>query len=131
MHTDVTNLEFLRKSAGAPNYALLIVDLYSSKVDVYPMRSSKQIQKKISRIKEKIGTQSCIIVNEFQKVKIKDLNDKFNGAFFTTSLRGEKVFAAEQEIRELKSRISKLRATSDKKKPKYQRRLSLNNLVKI
>ena len=58
------------------------------------------------------------VVNEFQKVKIKYLNDKFNGAFFTTSLRGGKVFAAEQEIRELKSRISKLRAISDKQKAK-------------
>ena len=37
---------------------------------------------------------------------------------FTTSLRGGKAFAAEQKIRELKSRISKLRAISDKQKAK-------------
>ena len=37
---------------------------------------------------------------------------------FTTSLRGRKAFAAEQKIRELKSRISKLKAISDKKKAK-------------
>ena len=56
--------------------------------------------------------------NEFQQIKIKDLNDKFNVTMFTTSLRGGKAFAAEQKISELKSRISKLRAISDKQKAK-------------
>ena len=37
---------------------------------------------------------------------------------FITSLKGGKAFAAEQKIRELKSRISKLRAISDKQKAK-------------
>ena len=40
---DMANLEFLGKSATTPNYALLIVDLYSSKIYVYPMCSRKQI----------------------------------------------------------------------------------------
>ena len=44
---------------------------------------------------------------EFQKVRIKDLNDLNNVHMFSTSLRGSKAFAAEQKIRELKSRISK------------------------
>ena len=39
---------------------------------------------------------------------------------FTTSLRGENVFAAEQKIRELKNRILKLRAISEKQKAKIQ-----------
>ena len=69
--------------------------------------------------------------NEFQQVKIKDLNDKFNVTMFTTSLRAGKEFSTEQKIRELKSRISNLRATSDKKRPKYQQWLQLNNLLKI
>ena len=43
VHADIASLEFLRKSATAPKYALLIVDLYSSKVYVYPMRSRKQL----------------------------------------------------------------------------------------
>ena len=37
VHADVANLEFLGKSATVPRYALLAVDLYSSKVYVYPM----------------------------------------------------------------------------------------------
>ena len=48
--------------------------------------------------------------NEFQQVKIKDLNDQNNVEIITTSVRGGKAFAAEQKIRELKSRISKLNA---------------------
>ena len=48
--------------------------------------------------------------NEFQQAKIKDLNDKYGVEMFTTTVRGEKAFAAEQNIRELKSRITKLSA---------------------
>ena len=48
--------------------------------------------------------------NEFQQVKIKDLNDANNVEMFTTSFRGGKASAAEQKISELKSRISKLNA---------------------
>ena len=43
VHADVANLKFLRKLATVPRYALLSVDLYSSKVYIYPMRSRKQI----------------------------------------------------------------------------------------
>ena len=46
--------------------------------------------------------------NEFQQVKVKDLNDQNNVEMFTSSVRGRKVFAAEQKIRELKSRIATL-----------------------
>ena len=45
---------------------------------------------------------------EFQQVKIKDLNDLNNVEMFSTFLRGGKAFAAEQKIRELKARIAKL-----------------------
>ena len=45
--------------------------------------------------------------NEFQQVKIKDLNDLNNVEMFTSSIRGGKAFAAEQKIRELKTRIAK------------------------
>ena len=118
LHADVANLEFLGKSTSVPNYALLIVDVYSSKVHVYPMRSRKQILKKLEQFytdvqnERKNKNTRLQVDNEFQQVKIKDLNDKFNVTMFTTSLRGGKAFAAEQKIRELKSRTSKLKAIS-------------------
>ena len=49
--------------------------------------------------------------NEFQQVKLKDLNDKNNVEMFTTSVTGRKAFAAEQKISELKTRISKCSKT--------------------
>ena len=55
--------------------------------------------------------------NEFQQVKIKDMNDKNNVEMFTTSVRGGKAFAAEQKIRELKTRISKIIAQKLKISP--------------
>ena len=47
---------------------------------------------------------------EFQQVKIKDLKDEKNVEMFTSSVRWGKAFAAEQKIRELKTRIAKLNA---------------------
>ena len=54
--------------------------------------------------------------NEFQQVKIKDLNYRYNVTMFTTNLSAGKAFAAEHKIRKLKSRTSKLKAISDKTK---------------
>ena len=46
------NLEFLGKSATVPRYVLLVVDLYSSKVYVYPMHSKKQILQIYEELKQ-------------------------------------------------------------------------------
>ena len=48
--------------------------------------------------------------NEFQQVKIKDLNDENNIEMFTSSVRGGEAFAAEQKIRELNTETAKLNA---------------------
>ena len=56
--------------------------------------------------------------NEFQQVKIQDLNDKFNVTMFTTSVRRGKAFAAEQKISESKARVSKIKAISNERKAK-------------
>ena len=88
------------------------------------MRSRKQIHKKLEQFyidvqnKRKNRRTMLQVDNEFQQVKKEDLNDKFNVTIFTTSLSGGKAFAAEQKIRELKSRISTLRGISDKQKAK-------------
>ena len=50
------------------------------------------------------------IDNEFQQVKIKDLNDENNVEMFTTSVRGGKALAIQQKIKELKTRIAKINA---------------------
>ena len=56
-HVDVGNLEFLGKNAMFPGYVLVLVDLFSSKVYTYPMKSRKQITEKLEEfyqdVKEK------------------------------------------------------------------------------
>ena len=47
LHADVGNLEFLGKNATFPQYVLVIVDLFSSKVYTYSMKSRKQILQKL------------------------------------------------------------------------------------
>ena len=46
IHAEVGNLEFLGKNATISKHVLLVVDLYSSKVYLYPMRSRKKLYKK-------------------------------------------------------------------------------------
>ena len=84
------------------------------------MRSQTQILKKLEQFYVDVQNKNTKLQvdNEFQKVKIKDLNDRYNVTMFTTSLREGKAFAAEQKISELKSRISSLKAISGKTKAK-------------
>ena len=53
-HTDVGNLEFLGKNATFPQYVLVLVDLFSSKVYTYPMRSRKQIRQRLEQFYEDV-----------------------------------------------------------------------------
>ena len=114
VHAEVGNLEFLGKNATFLRYALVIVDLYLSKVYVYSMRSRKRILQKLKLFydevkgKRKGKRMRLQVKNEFQQVNIKSLNNGNNIEMFTSSLREGKAFATEQKIRELKTRISKL-----------------------
>ena len=65
---------------------------------------------------------------EFQQVKIKDLNELNNVNMFSRSLRGGKAFAAEQKIRELKTRIAKLKSQKLKISPKKIIEISTANM---
>ena len=56
--------------------------------------------------------------NEFQRVKLKDLNDENNVDMFRTTVRGGKAFAVDQKIRELKTRVAKLNAQKIKITPR-------------
>lgn len=102
VHAGVGNLEFLGKGAATPRYVLLVVDLYSSNVYVYPMRSRNQILQKLNQfydeIKDKRNKKKtmCLEVdNEFQQAKIKDLNNHYNVEMFTATVRGAKSICSE------------------------------------
>ena len=47
LHADVGNLEFSGKNATFSQYVLVIVDLFSSKIYTYSMKSRKQILQKL------------------------------------------------------------------------------------
>ena len=133
-HADVRNFEFLGKNATFPQYVLVLVDLFSPKIYTFPMRSRKQIRQRLEQFFEEVeskrkGKKMKLQVNqEFQQVKIKDLNELNNVEMFSPSLRGGKAFAAEQKIRELKTRISNLKGQKLKISPKEIIEISTKNM---
>ena len=98
------------------------------------MISRKQILQKLTQFykdiknKKKGKRMRLQVDNEFQQVKIKDLNDPNNVDMFTTALRGGKAFPAEQKIRELKTRIAKLNAQKLKISPTKIIEMSVANM---
>ena len=98
------------------------------------MKSRKQIRQKLEQfyqeVKEKRkGKKMRLQVDqEFQQLKINELNKQNKVQMFTTSLRGGKEFAAEQKIRELKTRIAKLRSQKLKLTPKKIIEISTTNM---
>ena len=133
-HADVGNLEFLGKNATFPQYVLILVDLFSSKVYTFPMRSRKQISQRLEQFYDQVeskrkGKEMKLQVDqESQQQKIKDVKKQNNVKMFSTSLRGGKAFAAEQKIRELKTRISKLKGQKLKITPNKIIEISTKNM---
>ena len=82
LHAHVGNLEFLGKNATIPQYVLVVVDLYWKLFydEVKSKRKNKRMRLQVDK--------------GFQQVKIKNLNDENNVEMFTSSVRGEKAFAA-------------------------------------
>ena len=112
VHADIADLRFFAKSAVDPKYALLCVDLFTSKIYVYPMKNRSLLAKKLKlfyeeierKRNEKMYLQTDL---EFKQNAIKNLNKEFNVEMFHTKLRGGKAFAAEQKIREFKKLLLK------------------------
>ena len=107
INADITDLGFLAKSAVDPKYCLLVVDLFSSKIYVYPMKSRSLLAKKLklfyNDIKKKRAAKMRLQTDlEFNQNQIKKLNNDFNVEMFHTKVCGRKAFAAEQKIREFK-----------------------------
>ena len=131
VHADIADLRFFAKSAVDPKYALLCVDLFTSKIYVYPMKNRSLLAKKLRlfyeeiepKKNEKMYLQTDL---EFKQNAIKKLNQEFNVEMFHTKVRGGKAFAAEQKIREFKKLLLKTkRFTKDQGE-----RLKPNKLIK-
>ena len=111
-HADVAFLKFFAKSAVDPKYALLCVDLFTSKIYVYTMRKKSNLWQKLELFYKEIqpkrdGKMRLQTDQEFQQNEIKKLNVKYNVEMFSSRIRGGKAFAAEQKIREFKKILFK------------------------
>ena len=112
VHADIADLRFFAKSAADPKYALLAVDLFTSKTYVYPMKSRKLLARKLQLFYEEIepkrdGKMTLQTDLEFKQNAIKKLNNEFNVEMFHSKVRGGKAFAAERKIREFKKLLLK------------------------
>ena len=47
LHADIADTRFLAKSAVDPKYCLLLVDLFTSKIYIYPMKNRSLLAKKL------------------------------------------------------------------------------------
>ena len=100
LHADIADLRFLAKSAVDPKYCLLIVDLFTSKIYVYPMKNRSFLAKKLAifykDIQPKRTEKMCLQTDlEFKQNQIKKRNDEFNFHMFHKKVRGGKAFAVE------------------------------------
>ena len=131
VHADIADLRFLAKSAVDPKYALLAVDLFTSKIYVYPMKSRKLLAKKLKLFYDEIEPKKNGKMNlqtdlEFKQNAIKKLNKEFSVEMFHFKVRGGKAFAAEQKIREFK----KLLLMSKRYKKSNKEKIRPNELIK-
>ena len=124
-HADIAYLQFLAKSAIDPKFALVCVDLFTSKIYVYTMKARRNLASKLEIFykeiqKKRLNNEKMRLQTdqEFQQNEIKRLNQKYNVEMFSTRLRGGKAFAAEQKIRELKKVIFKTKRTYKLQKKK-------------
>ena len=98
------------------------------------MKSRKQLRQKLEQFYRDVkgkrqGKKMKLQVDqEFQQTKIKDLNELNNVDMFSTSVRGGKAFAAEQKIREPKTRVAKLNGQKLKISPKKIIEMSMTNM---
>ena len=131
MNYCITDLRFLAKSAADPKYCLLIVDLFTSKIYVYPMKNRSLLAKKLKLFYEDIkqkrtGRMRLQTDLEFKQNQTKNLNDEFDIEMFHTKVRRGKAFAAEQKIREFR----KIFVRSKRFEENRNNRIKPNDLIK-
>ena len=82
----------------------------------------------MSRAKGKVKKLKLQVEQDFQQVKIKDLNDLNNVEMFSTSLRGRKAFAAEQKNKRAEDQNCKIKQSKMKISPNKIIEISTANM---
>ena len=112
LHGDIADTRFLAKSAVDPKYCLLLVDLFTSKVYIYPMKKRSLLARKLKLFYDDIKNKRSGLMKlqtdlEFKQNEIKKLNEEYDVEMFHTRVRGGKAFAAEQKIGQFKKLLLK------------------------
>ena len=112
LHGDIADTRFLARSAVDLKYCLLMVDLFTSKVYIYPMKNRSLLAKKLKLFYDDIQNKRTGLMRlqtdlEFRQNEILKLNNDYNVEMFHTKVRGGKAFAAEQKIGQFKKLLLK------------------------
>ena len=131
LHADIADTRFLARSAVDPKYCLLLVDLFTSKVYIYAMKSRNLLAKKLKLFYEDVSNKRTGEMRlqtdlGFKQNEILKLNKEFNMEMFHTRLRGGKGFAAEQKI----GQFTKLLLKGKRIEKQCGKRLKPLNLLK-
>ena len=109
-HADVAFLKFFAKSAVDPKYALLCVDLFTSKIYVYTMRKKSNLWQKLELFYKEIdpkrdknnGNMRLQTDLEFQQNEIKKLNVNIMLKCLVRELVVEKLLPPNKKLENLK-----------------------------
>ena len=131
MHADIADTTFLAKSAVDPKYCLSLVDLFASKIYLYPMKNRSLLARKLKFLyedikKKRAGRMRLQTDLEFKQNQVTKLNNEFDLDMFHMHLRGGKAFAAEQKIGQFKKNLLR----SKRLEKRTGKRLKPNDLIR-
>ena len=135
-HGDIADTRFLARSAVDPHYCLVLIDLFTNKVYIYPMKKRLNLASKLEKFYEDIKTKrknnEVLRLQtdlEFRQNRIIKLNEKYNVKMFSSKLRGGKAFAAERAIRDFKKILLRSKRLAKGRVKSYELiRKATNNL---
>ena len=135
-HGDIADIRFLARSAVDPHYCLVLIDLFTNKVYIYPMKKRLNLASKLEKFYEEInskrknsGLLRLQTDLEFKQNRIIKLNEKYNVKMFSSKLRGGKAFAAERVIRDFKKILLRSKRLNKGRLKSYELiRKATNNL---
>ena len=138
IHADLADINYLKPNATEPKYILVVVDLFSSKVYLYPLKNKAKLIKgmqyfysEIYEARSKLGeggvpsTLYLQVDQEFNRRDLQLLNIQNKVEMYNTKMNDGHAFGAEQKIRELKIILTKQNKLS-----RGDRRMNLYTLIK-
>ena len=108
VHADISDIRSFARSAIGPKYCLLMVDLFTFKINTYLKKNWSVLTKKtiVKGLKEKRDIEQTLRIqtdSEFNQNEIKTkINQKYKMDMCSASIHGGKAFAAEEKSGEFK-----------------------------